>query len=337
MTENTQELEHPINAISAGQDILVSVWSRANESGWMTITGLDPTVLTGGSLLADDEDKIVLFVSGMGDAAAWARGDFSLYVREKVRERTRAEGWSQAQYNEVWATELDRLSRRFGVSPKTLQNNIATCSAWSHADRVAGQHVRYKHHEALPADMDKEEKISYLLQCEENGWTWARLYKIARGNLLPDGSEGTPARGNPLLNGTPVDEQIETNGVHAQDDDELDTIDTNGLTDADEVPYDFAPVEPDDIPELPEGWDDFGNTDAAPEPQFGVATMNAINSAGDDDNWVSMSLLGTGGVGTQILTEANAASQTIHALFSDGSIWQVVFDTTMNVVRVEHL
>lgn len=178
-TENLSILDEAANE-------LMRTWGEANERGWMTLIGIDQSVFP--TLSSEDEDKLILFISGMGDVAAWARGDFALYIREKIRVTAHRENWPQTRYNEVWMQEVDRLARRFAVAPKTLLNNISTCSVWPTEKRVAGQHVRYKHHEALPSTLNIDDRVKMLKDAEENGWTWARLYGIAHGRLMPDGS-----------------------------------------------------------------------------------------------------------------------------------------------------
>lgn len=205
--------------LDAGTNHLMLTWSEANEKGWITLTGIAPDKLD--SLTTYEEEKLILFIGGMGDVAAWSRGDFALHVRNRIRSLSQKDNWPQQRYNEVWAQEVDRLARQFAVAPKTLLNNIATCSVWPADKRVAGQYVRYKHHEALPSTMSMDDKISMLKTAEENGWTWARLYALAHGRLNTDGSPVNNAP--PPVNHVPEDVDQHLGNLRAQDVDELDT------------------------------------------------------------------------------------------------------------------
>lgn len=233
-----------LSVLDEGANELMRTWGEANERGWMTLTGLEPSVMQ--ALSSDDEDKLILFISGMGDVAAWARGDFALYVREKIRATANRDNWPQSRYNEVWAQEVDRLARKFAVAPKTLLNNIATCSVWPTNKRVAGHYVRYKHHEALPSTLPIEDRIEMLKTAEENGWTWARLYGVAHGRLA---SDGTPVANAPApVQHLPenVDQHLEQRKV--QEVDEIDAYRPEPVS-VDELrwTYDEEPPEEDEV------------------------------------------------------------------------------------------
>lgn len=236
------------DAVEAGTEYLIETWGQANEKGWITLTGLDPYAINGETnLTPDDEDRMVLFIGGMGDAAAWARGDFALYVRNKIRAQQQAEGWSQGRYNEVWGQELDRIARKFAVAPKTLLNNISTCQAWPHESRIAGIHVRYKHHEALPSALDLDDRIAMLRTAEESGWTWARIYGVAHGHLLPDGTPAeTAAPVRPAVTG---DADAAIDAAPRQEMGEVDDVVANGDYDIDPAAYDddLPPMDDDDV------------------------------------------------------------------------------------------
>lgn len=341
-----------VDTIDAGQERLMNVWAAANQAGWLTLVGLDPHIMDAGVTLSpDDEDKIVLFVSGMGDAASWARGDFALYVRSKVRAKAKDENWSPQKYNELWGIELERMARRFGVSPKTLQNNISTCIIWTHDTRVAGEYVRYKHHEALPTDMALENKHHLLRLCEENGWTWARLYKVAHGKMLEDGTpiDGEEPKPSHFLNGlVPVDEQIAN--TRPQDMDELDLLDASELIaeidipqrmngynpadgDTDEMP-DMPPLP--DIPEMPDDlpaeWGDIG---AAP-PEGQVHTQwGSIAPRPEGEEWVSITML-DGDLSTVLVQHAQQ-NPRFRFFFGDNSVFEVTADVVLGTIRVESI
>ena len=126
-----------MDTIDAGQERLINVWSQANQAGWLTLVGLDPKIMEDDAKIApEDEDKIVLFVSGMGDAASWACGDFALYVRGKVRGKARDENWPPQKYNEIWGTEFGT----HGAPLRSVTQDIAEQHFDLHL--VAAQHTR---------------------------------------------------------------------------------------------------------------------------------------------------------------------------------------------------
>lgn len=339
-----------VDTLDAGQERLINVWAHANQAGWLTLTGLDPHIMDEGVTLApDDEDKIVLFVSGMGDAASWARGDFALYVRGKVRAKAKEEGWSAQKYNELWGTELERMARRFGVSPKTLQNNISTCIVWDHPNRVAGEYVRYKHHEALPTDMELENKHHLLRLCEENGWTWARLYKVAHGKMLEDGTpiDGEEPKPSHFLNGlVPVDEQIANN--RPQDMDELDILDAGELIAEIDLPRretGYNPADGDDdvalpeMPDIPEAPDDlpaeWGDIGAAPLEGHVHTQWGSVAPRPEGQEWVTITML-DGDISTVLVQHAQE-NPRFRFFFGDNSVFEVTADVALGTIRVESI
>ncbi len=320
------------DVLDAGAQQLLSVWGYANEKQWLTLTGLDPYIFTEGYVLTpDDEEKLVLFIGGMGDAAAWARGDFALYVRTKIRARADAENWPQARYNEVWGTELDRLARQFAVAPKTLLNNVSTCANWPQENRVAGEHVRYKHHEAIPTTLPMLERIDLLRSCEENEWTWARLYNVARGRIEADGT--VPENAAPPvahIDMQDVDGHIERMNGHLEPDEANDVFiegeayNVTLATEHDDLPFDY---DDDDVPEH--------NNIAATQIENGALRIaGATDSLSTVPSDVSVTLRDENDV-TSIVVQDGDADVTLQITFGGTVAWTVRTDRLTQTLIVE--
>jgi len=206
------------------QEKVFNAFSVGNKLGWLTLVGIDQDVFSTG-LTPQDEETMLLYISGMGDSAAWARGDYALYVRDKIK---RAANGDYEQYTKVWGNEIVRLAKLFGVKVQTLRNNISTCSAWPIQYRIAGGHVRYKHHEAIPSKLSMEERLDLIRQAEEEEWNWTRLYVVAHNHAEPDGE--------PKLTSKPSPELANPDEAPAEDVDDEDFDDT--IEGEDEGEYD---------------------------------------------------------------------------------------------------
>lgn len=207
--------------IVAAQEKVFNAFAVGNKLGWLTLVGIDQDIFDAG-LTPQDEETMLLYIGGMGDSAAWARGDYALYVRDKIKHATNGD---YEQYTKVWGNEIVRLAKLFAVQVQTLRNNISTCSAWPIQYRLAGGHVRYKHHEAIPSKIPMEERLDLLRQAEEEEWNWTRLYVVAHGHAEPDGEPKLTSKAAPPLadpDAAPdedVDDEDLDDSIEGEDDD----------------------------------------------------------------------------------------------------------------------
>lgn len=192
-------------------------------SGWITVTGLD--LPQGYQLTAAEEDAMMLVMTYQGDQRQWCRGDWALYVRNKVNARAEAEGWSTEFRNTVWDQELRKLADRFGCSHITLQKNISCCAAWPVEYRRASKALRFKHHELFSRSYIEEHGWDQVMEMMDDAdaaeMTYKQLAVYINTGELPDGSKH-PAKvqTHDAEDGHPLDEEIPfTNMGDADDED----------------------------------------------------------------------------------------------------------------------
>jgi hypothetical protein len=276
--------------------------ARGNKMEWLTATGLNPNVVNAETpLSSEDEEMLALHISGFGDSVAWARGDLGLYIREKCKRQIDARGLGREEFNQLWGQEIERLAKLLGCSPKTLYNNITTCSNWPIEARRNTLAVRSKHHEVLPNSMPLADRIRMIEQADSEGWNYKRFYAVVHGHVLPDTSEPT--------------ETYQAPRPAADQDDDFDA----------DFNWDESPNASGDTYEST-GFSDTNGTSAG-----------AANGASWDVGMHTVSLHIVSNSGVDLVVDNSQEAMKFVYAFSNGSMWEVVPDLTNGSLVIRKL
>jgi hypothetical protein len=284
--------------------------ARGNKMEWLTATGLNPNVVNASNpLSAEDEEMLALHLSGIGDSVAWARGDLGLYIREKCKRQIDQRGLGRDEFNQLWGQEIERLAKLLGCSPKTLYNNITTCSNWPIEARRNTLAVRYKHHEVLPNSMPLADRIRMIEQADSEGWNYKRFYAVVHGHVLPDTSEPTDTYQAP---------------APTEDDDPFAPTDGRWLNAADFLGNESPNASPDTY----ESIDFSGSQDTSGGPANGASWDVGMHT-------VSLHIVSNSGV--DLVVDNSTEAQKFVYAFSNGSMWEVVPDLTNGSLVIRKL
>lgn len=170
--------------------VLSNTNAVAVPTGWVQLNGL---ALPDRPLTVEEEEGITLALSVQGDQRQWCRGDWGLYVRNKINRQAKEEQWSTQYRDQIWDKELKRLADRFACSHVTLQKNIACCATWHPEIRMIGQHVRYKHHELISRQMMEEigeaAAREMLADCEAAEMSYRQFAVYVQTGELPNSAK----------------------------------------------------------------------------------------------------------------------------------------------------